>query len=140
MYLSYSDDLDQWSDHKIILDPKTGSWDSERVGAGATPIKTEIGWLHFYHGVDKNLIYKLGILVHKLDDPSQIIYRSKEPVLEPSLDWEKQGYVDNVVFTCGVVEKDHRYLVYYGAADKVIGVAAIEKQKLLSELEKELKQ
>lgn len=108
------------------------------MGAGAPPIKTELGWLHFYHGVDQNLVYRLGLLVHKLDNPSQIIYRSKEPILEPSLDWEKQGYINNVVFTSGAVEKDGKYLVYYGAADKFIGVAAIEKQQLLSELEKEL--
>lgn len=140
MYLTESDNLKTWTNHKIILDPKPNSWDNERVGAGAPPFKTEIGWIHFYHGVNQDLIYQLGILIHKVDDPAKIIYRSTEPILTPELDWEKQGYVQNVVFTGGVVEKDGRYLVYYGAADKNIGVAAIEKERLLREIKKEIGQ
>jgi predicted GH43/DUF377 family glycosyl hydrolase len=138
IYLSYSDDLCSWRDHKKILSAESSSWDNERVGAGAPPIKTDIGWLHFYHGVDKSLTYSLGILLHDLERPEEILYRSKEPILTPELPWEKQGYINNVVFTCGAVEKDNKYLVYYGAADKSIGVAAIEKEELLQKLQKEL--
>ena len=67
-----------------------------------------------------------------LADPTEIIFRSPEPIFEPEAPHEKQGYVPNVVFTCGAVEKDGKHFVYYGAADKVICLATIEKGTLLS--------
>ena len=67
-----------------------------------------------------------------LENPLKILYRSPEPVLEPETDYEKYGYVNNVVFTCGAVEKDGLYYVYYGAADEVIGLATVEKKDVLA--------
>jgi predicted GH43/DUF377 family glycosyl hydrolase len=69
-----------------------------------------------------------------LNDPSKILYRSPEPIFEPKESYEKEGYVPNVVFTCGAVEKDDQYFVYYGAADKAIGLATIGKEELFREL------
>lgn len=138
VYLTESEDLASWKASKKIISPRSGYWDSERVGAGAPPLKTRLGWLHFYHGVDDNHVYHLGLLLHKIDEPERILYRSELPILSPEMPWEKQGYVDNVVFSCGAVEKNGQYLIYYGAADKVIALAAIEKEKLLAELEREV--
>ena len=85
-----------------------------------------------YHGVsqaDKN--YRLGYLVMDINDPFRVIFRSEYPILEPVENWEKQGIVNNVVFSCGSVIKDGKLFVYYGGADRVIGVASIEMDKLL---------
>lgn len=132
--LAYSDDLQAWSDHTIILTPRKGSWEDERVGGGAPPIKTEKGWLEFYHAADREFVYRIGVMLLDLNDPTRIIGKLDYPVLEPEMEYEKNGLVPNVVFTCGVVEKNGQYLVYYGAADSVIGVATIDKDELLAAL------
>lgn len=122
----------------VYLWPREGKWDSERVGAGAPPIKTPYGWLLFYHGVNHDLVYRLGILLADLNDPSKILVRSDEPILEPQRSYEKQGQVPNVVFTCGAVEWREQFLVYYGAADSVVGLATVSKKTLYAWFEKEL--
>jgi predicted GH43/DUF377 family glycosyl hydrolase len=124
MWISYSDDMMTWTDHKKFMTIRPGMWDSNRIGAGATPVKTDKGWLEVYHGVDDNKNYMLGIVYLDLNDPSKVIARSRTPILVPELEFEKVGLVSNVVFTCGMVEKDGHYLVYYGGADNNIGVAS----------------
>lgn len=131
MWIAWSDDMICWYDHKLLMRVQPGAWDCNRLGAGAQPLKTEHGWLNFYHGVDHKRHYRLGILLLDLEDPSKIIGRSVDPVLSPDMDYEKVGLVPNVVFTCGAVEKDGRYLVYYGGADKVIGVASMPVEDLM---------
>jgi predicted GH43/DUF377 family glycosyl hydrolase len=131
MWIAWSDDMICWYDHKLLMRVQPGAWDCNRLGAGAQPLKTEHGWLNFYHGVDHKRYYRLGILLLDLEDPSKIIGRSVSPVLSPDMDYEKVGLVPNVVFTCGAVEKDGRYLVYYGGADKVIGVASMPVDDLM---------
>lgn len=130
IWMAYSDDLVNWYDHKLIMRVQPDSWDCNRIGAGAPPIKTENGWLNFYHGVDHQRHYRLGILMLDLDDPAKVIGRSVEPVLSPDEEYEKVGLVPNVVFTCGAVEMNGHYLVYYGGADKVIGIATMERKDL----------
>lgn len=130
LYITFSDDLKSWTDQKVFIQPREGFWDCERVGVGAAPIKTEKGWLLFYHGTNQNQEYMLGILLLDYLDPTKILYRSPEPILKPEESYEKVGLTPNVVFTCGAVEKDGKYFVYYGAADKVIGLATIEKNEI----------
>jgi beta-1,2-mannobiose phosphorylase / 1,2-beta-oligomannan phosphorylase len=134
LWICRSDDLLHWEHHETIIGPRVGYWDSAKVGAGAPPIKTEIGWLEIYHGVSDQGVYGLGIIVLDAEDPTKVLYRSETPILTPDLDFEREGFVPNVVFTCGAVEKDAQYLVYYGGADKAIGVATIERDTLLREL------
>ena len=134
VYLTDSIDLKTWSELKFLFGPRKDAWDGERVGTGASPIKTPRGWLMIYHGVDENKVYRLGLILLDLADPIKVLYRSEEPILEPEEPYEKEGYVPNVIFTCGAVEKDGKYFVYYGAADKVIGLATISKAKLLADL------
>ena len=130
IWMAYSDDLMTWYDHKTLMRVQPGSWDCNRIGAGAPPIKTEYGWLNFYHGVDHRRNYRLGILLLDLEDPSKIVGRSVEPILSPKEIYEKVGIVPNVVFTCGAVEMDGHYFVYYGGADRVIGVATMDRSDL----------
>ena len=130
IWIAYSENLKDWHDHKPLMRVQPSSWDCDRIGAGAPPMKTEYGWLNFYHGVDHKRNYMLGILLLDLEDPSKVIGRSAEPVLRPEEDYEKNGLVPNVVFTCGAVDLDGHYFVYYGGADKVIGVATMRKSDL----------
>ncbi|MEK7071064.1 MAG: glycosidase, partial [Patescibacteria group bacterium] len=126
-----SKSLTGWSNNEPVFQERPGMWDSMRTGIGGPPIETEKGWLLFYHGVDHNLTYRLGIMFLDLEDPRKIIYRSSEPILEPEEEYEKKGYINNVVYTCGAIEKDGLYYVYYGAADRVIGLATVEKKRVL---------
>lgn len=134
MWIAYSEDLKTWTDHKKLFRPIPNTWQDFKVGAGAPPIKTDEGWLEFYHGVDKDLHYSLGVMLLDLEDPSKIVSILEEPILKPEEEYERIGDVPNVCFTCGVVEKDQKFFVYYGGADKVIAVATIDRKKVLQAL------
>lgn len=169
IYISYSEKLTYFDRGEVLCSVRPGGWDSERIGAGSVPIKTEVGWVLFYHGVQSRdrhdlvpqnarssarfvgpppvvppaktkFIYSLGILLLDLESPDKILYRSDEPILTPEKEYEKKGYVDNVVFTCGSVEWGDRYYVYYGAADTRVCVAWIGKTDLLNYLKRQLKE
>lgn len=131
-YFAKSSTLTSWQERVLVFEERPGYWDCKRTGIGAPPIQTEKGWLLFYHGVDNANTYRLGIMFLDLKNPSKILYRSPEPILEPEKDYEKSGYIKNIVFTCGAVEKDGLYYIYYGAADKVVGVATVEKKSVLA--------
>lgn len=121
-------------DPHFVFRQRPGSWDSVRTGIGAPPIETEYGWLLFYHGVDEQNVYRLGVMLLDKNAPDTVLWRSPEPVLEPEEPYEKLGFIEKVVFTCGAFERDDRYFVYYGAADQVIGLATIRKADLISEI------
>jgi predicted GH43/DUF377 family glycosyl hydrolase len=122
IYLAFSDDLHNWTDHVCIMEPEF-DWEATKIGGGAQPIKTERGWLIIYHGVDKDMWYRLGIALLDLEDPTKVIKRQPEWILQPEANWELKGDVANVVFSCGAVLMDRELWVYYGAADTVIGLA-----------------
>lgn len=121
--LSFSDDLWNWTDHRILMDVRPGMWDERKIGIAGPPIFTPQGWLLVYHGVDFQTTYRLGIALLDLDDPTKVIRRQREPILEPLTEWEVKGDVPNVVFSCGAVLLDDELWVYYGGADTVIGLA-----------------
>lgn len=123
IWVGYSDDLREFRDNSVVMFPQGTGWEKYKVGGGATPIKTEKGWLIVYHAVDSKMVYRLGLAFLDLEDPSRLVYRHPCPVLEPGEEYERLGDVSNVTFTCGCVVKDEQLFVYYGAADTVIGVA-----------------
>jgi predicted GH43/DUF377 family glycosyl hydrolase len=131
MWVAYSDDLVTWGDYQEIMAPREGCYDDLKLGAGGPPIETERGWLVIYHGVDRGKVYRLGVALLDLDDPTKVLNRPKAPILEPEEPWELVGDVPNVVFTCGTAERDGQYLVYYGGADRVIGLATADREALL---------
>jgi predicted GH43/DUF377 family glycosyl hydrolase len=134
IWISYSDNLADWYGHREIMGPgEEGSWESKKIGAGAPPIRTENGWLLIYHGVDEDDVYRLGAAIFCLDDPSKLLYRYPEPILEPETYYEMHGEVPRVVFACGACEVGDKYYVYYGGADRVVCVATIDKEELLGE-------
>jgi predicted GH43/DUF377 family glycosyl hydrolase len=126
IWMSSSEDLKIWGDHQILMKAKPGSnWENEKIGIAGPPIRMENSWLLIYHGVSTSHRYCLGIAELDLEDPTKVISRQVEPILEPILDWEINGHVPNVVFSCGQVILDDTLYIYYGAADTVIGAATI---------------
>lgn len=134
IWLAYSDDLRTWDSHHKVLDATPGTWTAARVGAGAVPVRTPEGWLLVFHGADNQNTYRLGAALLDIDDPSRVLATLPHPVLEPELPWEREGLVPNVVFTCGMLELDDEYWVYYGAADTCVGAAWVKKRTLLEAL------
>lgn len=132
IWISYSPDLIYWGNSKVIIKPVKYHWDEMKIGPGAPPIKTKKGWLNIYHGVFPTMdgsVYRLGVALHDLKDPSKILGISDEWILQPEDTWEVTGYVHNVVFTCGAVpEDDGTVKIYWGGADKVMcaGTAVID--------------
>ncbi|MFA5778213.1 MAG: hypothetical protein WC870_01860 [Candidatus Paceibacterota bacterium] len=123
-----------------IIGPRKNSWDSLRVGISAPPIKTKYGWLLLYHGISKSHhTYRIGALLLDLKDPAIILARSSDPIFEPEELYEKVGIVNNVVFPCGMVEKDGLLYIYYGGADTVVGVATMDLKILLRALMRDIK-
>jgi predicted GH43/DUF377 family glycosyl hydrolase len=123
-------------DDYIILDPQE-KFESAYVGGGSVPIETDEGWLLIYHGVDieKNLrIYQAGAVLLDKKNPKKIIGRLPYPLFSPETGWEKQGVVNNVVFPTGAIVKNDVLSIYYGAADKRIGVKTLKLSELLKEL------
>ncbi|HDQ00527.1 MAG TPA: glycosidase, partial [bacterium] len=116
-----------------VLRPKF-DWESKKIGGGPPPIKTAKGWLLIYHGVDDNLVYRAGAALLDLDNPQKVIARSPVPILEPEREYELTGDVPNVVFPEGTAVFDDTLYVYYGGADKVIGLATINLPEFIDEL------
>ena len=116
-------------------------WDTCVRGAGTTPIKTNYGWLLFYHAIDERDPgkYKVGAMLLDLSDPTKILHRSKEPILEPEEVYENDGFKTGVVYASGAVVKDGEILIYYGAADSYVGVAYANCKKFIEELKIEVK-
>lgn len=135
IWVSYSRDLLSWGDSDVVVAPRPGHWDSYRVGASAVPIRTEEGWLEIYHGTKMTSggpIYRAGVAVLDLENPSRVIGRSAVPVLAPRTDYERIGDVNNVVFVSGaIMEPGGEVKVYYGAADTSICMATISLDTLL---------
>lgn len=138
MWIASSPDLLHWGGHKCIAKTRPASWDSARIGAGASPIKTELGWLEIYHGADHNHKYHLGAMLLDLDDPSILLARSEEPILSPDMDYEKTGFFGNVVFTNGHLVEGDEITMYYGASDEVICGATLSVKEILKSLESQL--
>jgi predicted GH43/DUF377 family glycosyl hydrolase len=120
IWLSQSPDLLHWGNHRCILTTRPGRWDEQRIGAGASPVRTEEGWLEIYHGADKDNRYCLGAFLCDLNDPSKVLARSGLPIMEPVMPYEQTGFFGNVVFTNGHVVNGDEITVYYGASDEFV--------------------
>lgn len=118
-----------------VFGPGANSWDSAKVGISAPPMKTKYGWLLLYHGISKNHnTYRVGATLLDLKDPTIVLARTADPIFEPEEQYEKEGIINNVVFPCGMVSKGKLLYVYYGGADKVVGVATLELDVLIKVL------
>ncbi|OGC88969.1 hypothetical protein A3D70_00245 [Candidatus Adlerbacteria bacterium RIFCSPHIGHO2_02_FULL_54_18] len=115
-----------------IMGPRPGCWDSQKIGIAGPPIKTPKGWLLIYHGVSKTTTYRLGAVLLDLKNPSIVLSRSVDAILEPLEEYERVGVVRNAVFSCGAVLRGDTLTIYYGGADTVLCAAKVSLKKLLS--------
>ncbi|MCI0397478.1 MAG: glycosidase [Chloroflexi bacterium] len=134
VWVAYSDDLVTWPAEAMapIYGPRPDNgWDSKSVGSNGPPIETAEGWLAIYHGYDEEHVYRFGLCLLDLDDPTRVIARPETPIFEPQELWELRGDVPNVVFSCANPVVDGTVYVFYGGGDHVIGLATGRLEELL---------
>jgi len=134
IWLAESDDLVHWPEEhmRVILSPRPDNWwDTKRVGGNGPPIATEHGWLALYHGYNEEHIYRIGVCLLDIEDPAIVINRPTQPILEPTEEWELYGDVPNIVFSSANPVVGGKVHVYYGAADRVIGLATAPLDELI---------
>ena len=135
IWISYSPNLKHWGEHEEIIQAREGGWwDANKIGLCAPPMQTDEGWLILYHGVKTTAsgsIYRLGLTLLDLDNPTKVIRRTDEWIFGPKAHYEREGDVDDVVFPCGWVRRDNQVLIYYGAADSRLCLATADFDSLL---------
>lgn len=131
IWICFSDDLRNWSVPELLIQPGQ-PWEGGRIGGATPPIKTEAGWLVFYHGVEtmdpsvRRVCYRLGAMMLALDDPTQVIARCIDFLMEPEAYYERFGlYIPNVIFPTGNVVVDRQLYLYYGCCDTAISLATV---------------
>lgn len=129
IWISFSDDLLEW-DNSRLLASGTFGWE-KKVGGSTPPLKTDEGWLTLYHGVDDKGIYRVGVMLLDLADPTKVIARASDFILEPEHDYEFEGFYKGCVFPTGNVIVGDTLYVYYGGADKYCCVATCNVGELL---------
>lgn len=134
IWIASSPDRVHWGEHKCLIRARPGMWDSERIGAGCAPIRTDKGWLEIYHGADDEGRYCLGALLLDTDDPTRVLARSDEPIMEPAAPYEQKGFYGNCIFTNGHVVDGDTIRLYYGASDLVICGATLSVDAILATL------
>jgi predicted GH43/DUF377 family glycosyl hydrolase len=132
IYLLRSDNVHFWNESKLVREPKY-PWEFVQVGNCGSPIETKDGWLLLTHGVGPMRQYWIGALLLDLEDPSRVIGDLREPMLMPNAD-ERDGYVPNVVYSCGAMLHDDRLIVPYAISDSYSSIATVSLSELLSAL------
>ena len=132
IYLMYSDQLHFWHEKKILMRP-TYPWEFVQVGNCGSPIETDAGWLVLTHGVGPMRRYTVGAILLDLNDPGQLIGRLKQPLLEPTQE-EREGYVPNVVYSCGSLIHNGTLIIPYAMSDQSSSFATVPVDQLLNEL------
>jgi predicted GH43/DUF377 family glycosyl hydrolase len=130
IYLMFSDNVHFWNERRLLLKP-TFPWELVQVGNCGSPIETEAGWLVLSHGVGPMRKYCIGAFLLDRDDPTKVIGRLREPLLKPNQD-EREGYVPNVVYTCGALVHNGELIVPYGLADHATGFATVPLAEVLA--------
>ena len=131
IWIKSSDDLMMWNTESKLLMKGEEDWEV-KIGGNTPPIKTDDGWFLLYHGVDANFTYRVGAVLLDLNDPTRVLYRTKDFILEPETYEETQGlYRWGVVFPTGAVVKDNILYVYYGASDQWVNLATCDFQELI---------
>ncbi|MEP1096601.1 MAG: hypothetical protein ABJG78_15905 [Cyclobacteriaceae bacterium] len=135
-------DVDFWKNYfmnlesHIVLDPKY-YYESSHIGGGCPPIETDNGWLLIYHAAEdttKGFKYHASAALLDLEDPRKEIARLKNPLISPTLKWEKEGVVNNIIFPSGALVESGNLYIYYGAADERVAVATVRLEDLLNQL------
>ena len=131
--IATSDDLRHWTDARPCQVPAR-AWEVLQLGNCGSPIETEPGWLVLTHGVGPMRTYNIGALLLDLEEPTTILGQLQRPLLSPATD-EQDGYVPNVVYSCGAMLHGGNLVLPYGIGDSAIGVATVPLAALLAALE-----
>jgi predicted GH43/DUF377 family glycosyl hydrolase len=134
LFLLTSDRLEHWDDEGTLLMEPRYPWEFIQIGNCGSPIRVDEGWLVLTHGVGAMRKYALGLALLDADDPCKVLGRSREPVLT-ALDADRNGYVPNVIYTCGALRVGERLLIPYGISDSAVGFASARIDDLLASLE-----
>jgi predicted GH43/DUF377 family glycosyl hydrolase len=129
LYLIYSDDLYTWGEGVAVLKPLF-SWEFVQIGNCGSPIELDEGWLLLTHGVGPMRKYSIGAVLLDKTDPSKVLARSREPLVQPELS-EREGYVPNVVYTCGAMRHNDQIILPYAVSDTFSNFATIKITALL---------
>lgn len=135
IYLMFSDNVHFWNERRALLKPKF-SWELVQLGNCGSPIETHAGWLVLSHGVGPMRKYCIGAFLLDRDDPSKVIGRLREPLLKPNQN-EREGYVPNVVYTCGALLHQGALIIPYGLADHATGFAIVKLDEVLAAMRSE---
>jgi predicted GH43/DUF377 family glycosyl hydrolase len=133
IYLMFSDHLHFWPKAQLLLEPKF-SWEFIQMGNCGSPLKTEAGWLVLSHGVGAMRKYCIGAFLLDLDDPTRVIGRLREPLIKPNTN-EREGYVPNVVYSCGSLLHRRRLIVPYAMSDYATTFATVSVDEVLAAME-----
>jgi predicted GH43/DUF377 family glycosyl hydrolase len=128
----FSDNLHYWSDPKILMRPAE-IWESVKVGNCGSPIETAAGWLVITHGVGPMRKYCIGAVLLDLEDPTRVIGRLSQPLISPE-GLEREGYVPNVVYSCGSLIHGDKLILPYAMSDKFTVIASVEVSQIISAL------
>lgn len=139
IFVSQSPDLCYWGKHRFMMGAVPGdasAWQSLKIGPGPVPIETDEGWLLIYHGVIRTCsgyVYRMGSALLDLDEPWNVLFRTRDYIMAPRTDYEYNGDVPNVTFPCAALADagTGRIAVYYGAADTVTGLAFTTAEELI---------
>jgi predicted GH43/DUF377 family glycosyl hydrolase len=132
IYLMYSDALNFWYSREIVIKPRF-TWEFVQMGNCGSPIETPAGWLVLSHGVGAMRQYTIGAFLLDLEDPTRVIGRLREPLLTPSAS-ERDGYVPNVLYTCGSQVHAGKLVIPYAMSDFACGFATVDLKELLDAL------
>lgn len=139
IWIKSSDDLLNWENQKshLLMKGVPGTWE-EKIGGSTPPLRTNEGWLVLYHGVEHGGLgyYRVGVLLLDIDNPLKIIAKSQGFIMEPEQDYEINGYYRGCVFPTGNVILNDTLYVYYGGADKYVGVATCSVKELIQSMQK----
>ncbi|HEY3284480.1 MAG TPA: glycosidase [Armatimonadota bacterium] len=133
MWISFGDDLLSWGDSKLLAKAEY-PWENQKIGGNTPPLKTDQGWLTLYHAVGEDRHYRLGAMLLDLRNPSRVTHRTRDWILQPEEWYELEGYYAGVVFPCGSVILKDTLHVYYGGADKYVGLATCPMAELMDSL------
>lgn len=135
IWISYSKDLEYWGWSEVVITPRGGFWDSDRIGVATPPMEIDQGWLVIYYGVKQTSagpLFRLGAVILDMENPTKISGRTNVPILSPREDYERIGDVSNLVFSCGaIIEPNDKVKLYYGAANSCICVGTTRVQDIV---------
>ncbi|HEX8310588.1 MAG TPA: glycoside hydrolase family 130 protein [Chthoniobacteraceae bacterium] len=132
LFIMFSDNAHYWHEHQPLLQPDE-PWEFAKIGNCGSPIETEAGWLVITHGVGPMRKYCIGAILLDLEQPDKVIGRLRSPLLEPEGN-EREGYVPNVVYTCGALIHGSELILPYAMSDKASSIATVDVEALLSAL------